>query len=384
MFSAIRATVIGIFALFGVAIGAHTLTYTAQPSTPATTTPTSTPVETVTYNVPIIEIEEAPVPPEPIEEPLVEAAPVVTQHTPPTPPVAESTPTPPPLYTTPPLPFDTINTETLPAIVNIFCASSPRSRISGATGSGIIIDAGGVILTNAHVAQYLLLRDHPEVEVSCTIRTGAPAQSAYTAEVLAFPKAWARAHGSDIVAEMPTGTGEHDWALLYITGTTTNTPRPGVFPAVALDTREKVTTQEDAVLIAGYPAGFLSGQTLQKNLWPSSSVINIQKVFTFKSTLLDVLSLGGSVVAQGGASGGAVVNGWNKLVGLIVTSSLADTTAERDLRAITLSHIDRSVTQETGMSLRSFLDLGDFENRTRAFKETLPTLYEHFPLTPLQ
>lgn len=287
----------------------------------------------------------------------------------------------PSFYDTPALSFEDINTSTLPAVVNVFCASSQRSAISGATGSGIIIDRRGVILTNAHVAQYLLLNEHPKVEVSCTIRTGAPARNAYTVEILAFPKTWAVNHGADILTEQPTGTGEHDWALLYITGSTTGVPKPSSFPFLSLDTREKVITTNDTALIAGYPAGFLGGSTLQQNLWPSSSVIAIQKVFTFEKTLIDVLSLGGSVVAQGGSSGGAVVNAWNKLVGLIVTSSLGETTADRDLRAITMSHIDRSVQQHTGLPLDEFLAVGDFMNRTEVFKKnSTPYILESFSL----
>ena len=292
------------------------------------------------------------------------------------------TPTPTPsFYDTPPLPLEVVNTVSSPALVNIFCASAPSSSVSGAIGSGIIIDPRGVILTNAHVAQYFLLQDHPRARISCVVRSGSPAKAKYTAEILAFPQAWAENHGKDLLLESPTGTGEHDWALLYITGTTDQSEKPLTFPFVSFDTREAVTTMNDPVLIASYPAGFLGSTLLQRGLWPVSTTVEIQKVYTFSESLIDVLSLGGTIVAQSGSSGGAVMNQWNKLVGIIVTSSIGNTTAERDLRALTLSHIDRSIQAHTGYTLLSFLNIGDFESRVQKFKETeVPNLLTYFPI----
>ena len=60
------------------------------------------------------------------------------------------------------------------ALVNIFCvpAGSTGSIISG---SGVIIDPKGIILTNAHVAQYVLLSQDPALNLTCSIRNGSPA-----------------------------------------------------------------------------------------------------------------------------------------------------------------------------------------------------------------
>ncbi len=68
---------------------------------------------------------------------------------------------------------------------------------------------------------------------------------------------------------------------------------------------------------------------------------------TFVAKTVDVISLGGIIEAQGGSSGGAVVNVWGQLVGLISTTSEGDTTALRDLRAITLSYINRDLAAQT-------------------------------------
>ena len=211
-------------------------------------------------------------------------------------------------YTTPKMSLDDVNSITMPAIVNILCAGRQGGTVGGATGTGIIIDSRGIILTNAHVAQYLLVSKHESEPTRCTIRTGAPARNKYIADVIAFPLVWAQEHAATIADEQQSGTGEHDWALLYITGTTDGSPLPATFPSVQFDTRQAVTTTGDAVLIASYPAGFLGGATLQKDLWPAATTVAIQKVFPFVRTTIDVLSLGGSIVAQAGASGGAVMN----------------------------------------------------------------------------
>jgi hypothetical protein len=56
-------------------------------------------------------------------------------------------------------------------------------------------------------------------------------------------------------------------------------------------------------------------------------------------------------VAQAGASGAAVVSPAGKLIGIIVTASTEENTAERNLRAITLSYINRAFSAEAGLSL---------------------------------
>ena len=85
-------------------------------------------------------------------------------------------------------------------------------------------------------------------------------------------------------------------------------------------------------------------------------------------------SRGGSIAAQGGSSGGAVVNAWGRLVGLITTTTEGKTTGERDLHAITLNYIDRDSAGLTGMGLAQFL-AGDLATRQANFNtEIAPDL----------
>jgi hypothetical protein len=256
----------------------------------------------------------------------------------------------------------------------------PRSggSLAPISGSGVIIDPRGVILTNAHVAQYVLLSEDAQVNLSCQIRIGAPASAAYATEVLYIPPVWVNAHVTEINTAHPMGTGEHDYALLRITGTVGNQNLPATFPYLPFDTREAIGFLGDQVLGASYPAEFLGGMAAENDLYPVSSISPISQLLTFASSTVDVISIGGVVEAQSGSSGGPVVNQWGYLIGLIATTSDAPTTAARDLRAITLSYINRDIETQTGSSLSAFLS-GDLAAKESSFNnETAPGLLKQY------
>jgi S1-C subfamily serine protease len=277
-----------------------------------------------------------------------------------------STPTKTPAYTYPPLSFDVVHTAALPTIVNIICLPTKGSGASGATGTGIIISADGVVLTNAHVAQYLVLKDYPTPNsVSCILRTGSPARPAFSAHILYFPSAWAREHPHEYDSEFATGTGEHDWALLRITDTTT-AYHIGSLPFITPDTRSDVSTINNEVLVAGYPAGFLGSQSIAHDLWPVSTIATIRQLFTFGTNSPDVFGVGGTIVAQAGISGSPAINAWGRLVGIAVTASEGATTGDRDLRFLSLAYIDIDIQSQTGLTLAQFIS-GDLNDREENF-----------------
>ncbi|MCW9054525.1 MAG: serine protease [Candidatus Pacebacteria bacterium] len=275
-----------------------------------------------------------------------------------------------------PLTFAEINTNTTEALVNILCSQNVATAVTPITGSGVIIDPRGVIITNAHVAQFFLLKDYPvEDALSCIIRTGSPARPMYTAELLYIPPIWISEHAEDITDSEPTGTGENDYAFLRITGRTS--PDAGGLPTsssyLPMDAEATIETGAP-VLVAGYPAGFLGGISVQKDLYSVSSITTIGERFTFNTNTIDLFSTGGTVVSQGGSSGGAVVSAKEKLVGVIVTSTNGDTTAERDLRAISVGHINRSLFEYSNTTIDALL-FGDVALRARLFNiGTAPAL----------
>lgn len=279
-------------------------------------------------------------------------------------------------YNFPPESTDKANTDTRAALVNILCRS--RGSISPISASGVVIDARGVIMTNAHVAQYVLLSQNTTINLSCVVRTGSPAHDAWKARVLYMPPAWVAAHASELNTHNPMGTGEHDYALLLVTGSATTMPLPAQFPTLLYDTRERIGFAGDQVLVAGYPAEFVGGIQTQNNLFAATSVTTIAALLTFSQGSVDVLSLGGIIEAQGGSSGGAVVNPWGRLIGLITTTSEGATTADRDLHALSLSYIDRDLRAETSSGLAETL-AGDLVAKQSDFDtRLLPDLMKQF------
>ncbi len=250
--------------------------------------------------------------------------------------------------------LDSLNTEARNALVNIFC--KPTGGILQAiSGSGVIIDPRGVILTNAHVAQYVLLASSQKVDLSCVVRTGSPAQAHWEASILYMPSVWVEEHAKDIKNVRPLGTGENDYALLLITDSVDGTPLPGLFPYVPADTHQSADMTGNTVLLAAYPAEFAGGSATLSALNISTAVTTIRQLLTFQDQTIDLISLGGISLAQSGSSGGGVVNVQGRLVGIISTTSEGETTAERDLRAITLSYIDRSLAANTTKDLHEIL-----------------------------
>ena len=275
-------------------------------------------------------------------------------------------------YPAAPFSRDEIDAAARTAIVNIYCSSS-GGPIGSVAGSGVIINPQGVILTNAHVAQFLLLASDPSTKLECIIRSGSPAESRWRADILYIPAIWVREHAADIAETQAKSTGEHDYALLVITTSIDGSPLPSVFPFLPLDTREAVAFTGDSVLLAGYPAE-LAGAANGSILYPATVGTRIEELLTFTKKSVDLISLGNVALAQSGSSGGSVVNAWGRLVGIITTTSEDEAIADRNLRALTLAYIDRDLSVDTGQNLAQFL-AGDVRSIAAQFMAiTAPTL----------
>lgn len=265
-----------------------------------------------------------------------------------------------------------VNTEVRKSLVNILCMTT-FNPLKAITGTGVIIDPRGIILTNAHVAQYYLLKNYAGPNsIDCFIRTGSPAVEKYRAELLFISPLWVEENKNNLKEENPLGTGENDFALLLITKNVTGTPLTDTFQALDIETSDSNIDRKQSIdhVVAGYPAGFLGISAVERDLYTASAVARIQEIFTFDTTTVDLMAVGGNVVAQKGASGGAVVSTKDKkLVGLIVTTTDAKTTGERDLRAITLSHVERSLRTSTGKGIKEYVS-GNVNETLRAFQDS--------------
>lgn len=260
---------------------------------------------------------------------------------------------PPPL---PPQPtqseFDATAAVLRSALVNILCLTGRRD-IPSISGSGVIIDPRGVILTNAHIAQYFLYLGDPSLNVSCSVRVGGPAQNAYYARVVFISPSWVNANANILSEQNPTGNGESDFAFLAVSGSASNTPLPATFPFIALSQSEAYAGEP--VVIGSYAAQFLSSSEIQSSLYPTIVFGSIKAIFTFVETSIDVITLGGSAAAQEGSSGGGVARAPGVIEGIITTSTTEGDTASRTLGGITASYIRRTVETASGMALSDLL-----------------------------
>jgi len=269
--------------------------------------------------------------------------------------------------------------------VNILCTTKSGGSLNPISGSGIVIDPQGIIITNAHIGQYFLLKDYPVDDfMDCFVRTGSPAYPAYNVELLYISANWIQENASAIIAQNPEGTGENDFALLRIISSRTTNSLPPIFPYVTPDITEKLTTLGAPVLIAGYPAGFLSGEAIQKNLWQVTTITNLVELFTFTDREIDLVSLGSNLAAQKGSSGGGIIHiPEEKLIGIVVTSTDADTTDGRILNAITMAHINRQLYEEIGFTLTELL-ASDIARQSTAFQKTIAPTLKQLLVTELE
>ena len=260
----------------------------------------------------------------------------------------------------------------LSSIVNIFCTFTTAQSIRTTTGTGFFIDKEGIIMTNAHIAQFLLLEKTDSFgDAKCTVRIGSPAVARYEADLLYISPTWVQENAALIDDASPMGTGERDYALLYISGDVEGWPLPAEFPALPFDSDLLPTSvRESKVVAAGYPATDLLRQGSGTDLFGKTAATSISELYTFGSNYADVFSIRGSVVGAQGSSGGPIVNEDGAVIGMIATRGDDEVDGEGSLRAITLSHINRSMKEESGFTLEENLG-GDVPFKAKVFADTM-------------
>lgn len=285
-------------------------------------------------------------------EPVVEAIPPTIDTITPTKPAE-------PKFT-----FRELDTKAREAVINIFCTTKSSGTFEPISGTGVIVNSDGLVLSVAHIGQYFLLKDFEVKDfITCVGRTGSPARHRYYLEPIYISETWVRDNVQDITETNPTGTGRDDFAIFKITGTANESkPLPTSFPyfePVEINTEPKVGQD---VLVVGYPAGLVAEIETVLNLPFVSSIVPIGDIYTFDKGSNDLIALGGSIVAQKGSSGGAAISQDGKVLGIVVTSTLNGDTSEHNLMAITISHIRESLKRQTGKDLETVLAPGKTES----------------------
>lgn len=266
---------------------------------------------------------------------------------------------------------NTLATDPFDALVNIFCTYTYDNMTHVVTGTGYLIASDGIVLTNAHVAQFLLLEGILG-RTKCVIRTGNPAVATYDVALLYISPAWIIKNANLITTESPKGTGERDYALLYVTGGLNNQPIPRTFKTLPLNTTPLAhQVQHAPVSVFGYPAETLfKTDSAKAALVPRRATTTIEELFTFGSKQADVFTIAGTAVGEQGASGGPIVNQDGQAIGLISTRGDDASFGSGSLRAITLSYIARTYAEETGTSFTQGLS-GDLPLRAKLFREMI-------------
>lgn len=261
-------------------------------------------------------------------------------------------------------------------VVNIICL--PGGGLRGSSGSGIVIDSRGLILTVAHVAQGFLLRDYPTKNAgTCYIRTGSPAKNAYAADLVYISPSWLEENEATFLVSNPKGTGEYDFAILAVTGGLSGRTVPSSFPFIPLAPAGTAIEEGDEVGTGSYAAEFLTSSEIRSSLYPTIKFADVDDVFTFGRSSIDLFSVAAGSAAQEGSSGGGVINSDDRLIGLITTRTVKTDLSQRTLQALTMDHLRRSFRNDMGADLDSYLKAGipslivAFEPRAEELLENL-------------
>lgn len=269
------------------------------------------------------------------------------------------------------------------AVVNLFCMDRYGGYDYSGSGSGVVVDPRGVILTNAHVVwPYMAFAEWPNPSLyQCSVRIGSPAKPFYKAQLLYVPqeymeKAFARMY--DYQAEEKHIYGENDYAFLLITGRTdVSATLPTSFPYRPIYTGP-VLGEGSFIYDVGYPAGYLGGLTMQNSLGQAASPTRIFQRKSIKGTTdINIFSYLADIAGQAGSSGGPVFKAGGEVAGLnTFVDEFASNTSEQILYAVSGWYINEDLKRDSGLSLGEFLAQGDFSARSKAFMDDSAAKYQ--------
>ncbi len=248
------------------------------------------------------------------------------------------------------------------AIVKISCKLQTNEANKTITGTGFVISQNGLVITNAHIAQFLLLQnDNSLGEIDCEARTGEDMETIYNTKLLYISPSWVIRNAHLISATEPRGTGENDFAFIYLTSNDNKKIENFAF-IPSLTSPLEVSEHDSTVILVGYPLNKSISQENTKTI----STTTIKKMYTFGSGLADLISLDNSPVGYQGASGSPVINHKGESIGVVSTKE-DDSTA---LNAISTSYINRTVYEETGFDINT-MSKGNLDERAELFNETV-------------
>ncbi len=245
-------------------------------------------------------------------------------------------------------------------LVNIFCSQKIGTLRRIITGSGVLINDDGTVLTNAHVAEFPLIADTSS-KVVCLARTGSPAKATHSVKVAFISPDWVNKNAVHINKNV-LSTGQNDYAILKISPLNSSKNNKGSDSIVMLkeDLIHNTSISEELnigskVTAAAYPADVFGTKGVDSDLISKKEYLTVNNLFRFDNSgdrlvedtsIKDIIETSPSNIAQVGSSGGALANIRNELIGTITTvvdSATHPNTSSKYIRAISTNYVDKDI-----------------------------------------
>lgn len=278
--------------------------------------------------------------------------------------------------------FQDTPTKIKSALVNIYCTSKQGSTQKLITGSGVIINSRGIVLTDAHVAEYILVqKDYQSVNMQCYAKTGSPASIKYDVELVYISPAWVRNNSNNLRETAPLETGESDFALIKIIPLSGSNDifKTSLHPLSLGDVRNSNPAYTgEKIIVGSYPADIISTQGISTALKNQTEYLSIQNSYNFSGAGVagsqDIIETTPAVLGQRGSSGGAITDTDGNLLAIISIIVSSPSSNLYSIRGITIDHINASLQQDEGFTLDTLKDQDISQIQNNFMSNKAPTL----------
>lgn len=254
------------------------------------------------------------------------------------------------------------------SVVNIFCSQKIGTLRRTITGSGILINKDGTVLTNAHVAQFPLLSEK-NPNVVCLARYGNPANGALGVKVAFISPDWVTQYGKNINTEGVAQTGKSDFALLKLDLSTLGSGK--TLSPVSI--QRILPSQTDKIYSLSYPADILGTNGVNSALSRQKEQLGINRFYSVGITPNDVIETSASTAGQKGSSGGGILNENGEIIGTITTTANSSIPTKKLIRAMTIEHTDFELVRFSNISLSQVSQYG-----SQDLKQVFDTKYREY------